>query len=138
MRIKADWKGGMAFEATTDSGHTVLVDGPEKLGGKDSGPRPMELVLAAIAGCSGIDVVAILNKGGHEIKSLGIEVLGDRADAIPAVYEKIMIAFSIPGVDKKPAERAIKLSVEKYCSVIKMLDSVVEVGWKLQDEGGNG
>lgn len=122
MKISLRQVGACAFEMDDGRGHTVVLDGPEKLGGTDQGPRPMEMFLAALASCSAVDVVMILRQQKQGLEELRIEVEGERADAIPAVFRHIKLRFLAYGeVAENKMERAVRLSVEKYCSVAKML-----------------
>lgn len=114
---------GALFEATNAGGQRALIDGPPDLGGQGEGVRPMEALLMALAGCSALDVIHILEKQQKEpLADLDVSVKGLRADAVPAVYTDIALAFEASGpVDAGKFERAVKLSMEKYCSVAKML-----------------
>lgn len=132
MRVSAEWKGGMSFGIETGSGHEIAADGPPDLGGENKGPRPMELMLASVASCSGVDVVEILRKGRREFDGVSVEVEGTRADAVPAVFTEIRLAFTVPGAERSHAERAVRLSVEKYCSALRMLAGGAEVSWELR------
>ena len=97
--------------------------------GEGTAPSPMQLVLAAVAGCSSIDVVMILEKGRNSISDCRCEVTAERADAVPAVFTKINAHYIVSGTDLKESsvERACALSIEKYCSVALMLNNTVEV-----------
>ncbi|MEM1418810.1 MAG: OsmC family protein [Myxococcota bacterium] len=129
MRVQVRRTGPVAFEATTADGqHPVRIDGPATLGGSDGGMRPMELFLVSLATCSAMDVVMILDQQRQTLEDLDIEVEGKRADAVPAVYERIHLRFIASGdVAMNKLERAVKLSAEKYCSVSRMLLPSVEV-----------
>ncbi len=129
MRVHVRRRGGVAFEATTDDGgHRVVIDGPATLGGEGGGMRPMELFLVSLATCSAMDVVMILGQQRQALEDLDIEVEGKRADAVPAVYERIHLRFVATGeVAANKLERAVQLSAEKYCSVSRMLLPSVEV-----------
>ncbi len=130
MKVKLQQVQGLHFRAHTPSGHTVDVDGAVAHGGTDQGPRPMELVLVSLASCSGIDVALILDKGRQPYEGLEIDVDGQRADAIPAVYEKIHVHYTATGtLAPDRLARAVRLSMEKYCSVTKMLQPDVEITW---------
>ena len=104
----------------------------------ESGYSPMELLLVALAGCSGVDISHILKKKRQEVKDIQIEVIGLRRDEHPRVYEKIEIVYRVYGknLDKKAVETAIRLSLEKYCSVHAMLSksSNIEAGFEVIDE----
>jgi len=123
MEVKLSRVRGALFEGTNASGQKCLVDGPPDLGGQGEGVRPMELLLLSLAGCSALDVIHILEKQQKEpLEGLDVTVRGQRADAIPAVYTDIALHFEASGpVNEHKLERAVKLSMEKYCSVAHML-----------------
>ncbi len=138
MNIRLRTTGECTFEMDDGRGHTVVIDGPEKLGGTDAGPRPMEMFLASLASCSAVDVVMILKQQKQPLEDLRIEVKGERADAVPAVFSRIHIHFRAYGaVAENKLQRAVNLSVEKYCSVARMLvpDVVVEHTAEVVTEG---
>jgi putative redox protein len=127
-RVKLVQTGAAKFIATNAAGATGTIDGPADLGGENAGLRPMETLLAALAGCSSMDVIKILKKQRQHLERLEVEVNAERADAIPAVFTKIHLRFKAHGaVDLKKLEKAVALSVEKYCSVSKMLEPKVEI-----------
>ena len=119
--VKATWQGENAFLAENDTG------GKAELGGE--GIRPMQMVLAALAGCSGVDVVLILKKKRVNFSDLRVEVSGLRAETHPKVYTDVHVRYSIWGTDikKKDVEQAIQLSEDKYCSVSAMLKSTAKI-----------
>ena len=125
------WAGSdtMSFIAETGSGHSFVMDGAPKGGGRNLGPRPMETVLSGAAACTAYDVVLILRKSG--LKILGCEVIttSERAQTDPKVFTKIHLHFRITGIDLKASlvERAISLSQSKYCSATKMLGATAEI-----------
>jgi putative redox protein len=128
MNVTVTRVGPVAFEARNAEGATLRMDGPPDLGGTGAGLRPMETVLAALAGCSGVDVVKILTQQREPLASLAIDVRGTRADAVPAVFTAIHLTFRIGGpVAPNKAHRAVALSMEKYCSVAKMLEPTVRI-----------
>lgn len=130
MTTVVKWQGsGMAFDATASTGHTVRMDAAPEVGGENTGPRPMEMVLMGLGGCTGIDVVMMLQKMGQDIKDVQIEIESERAEDIPKVYTKIHVHFKVIGNDlnEKKVKRAVGLSAEKYCSVSKMLEATVEM-----------
>lgn len=130
MATVVKWNGsGMAFDATASTGHTVRMDAAPEVGGENTGPRPMEMILMGLGGCTGIDVVMMLQKMGQDIKDVQIEIESERADDIPKVYTKIHVHFKVIGTDlnEKKVKRAVDLSAEKYCSVSKMLETTVEM-----------
>ena len=129
MTVKVQWQGGKAFEATSSSGHQVMMDASKEVGGADRGSRPMELLLMGLGGCSGIDVMMMLEKSKQDVKDCQMEITAERADAIPAVYTKIHLHFTVTGtgLNEKKVKRAVELSADKYCSVSKMLEKSAEM-----------
>ncbi|WP_018914094.1 OsmC family protein [Thiomonas sp. FB-6] len=119
---------GMAFVATTGSGHMITMDGAPasregEPGGHDLAPRPMETVLAGTGGCTAYDVVYILRKGRQDVRDCSVQLRAERADSDPKVFTAIHMHFVVSGRGLDPAkvERAIVLSHEKYCSASAML-----------------
>jgi putative redox protein len=123
----------MNFEADTPSGHTVQLDSAPK-DVPTKGPSPMETVALSLAGCSGMDVVSILEKRRKKLEKFEIRTKAERADDHPKVFTKIDIVyrFKAEGLKLQEAEKAVKLSMDKYCSVSKMLGSTAEVNWKCE------
>lgn len=112
------------FEAKDESGHCVEMDAGENIGGSNKGVRPMQMLLMGLGGCSGIDIMLILRKQRQTIESFDISIDGDReADVEPSLWKNIQMHFKFTGqVDKDKAERAVALSLDKYCSVSKTLE----------------
>lgn len=129
MSIKIDWKGKKAFEATSATGHKVMMDASPEVGGEDKGSRPMELLLMGLGGCSGIDVMMMLEKGKQAVTDCQIEITSERAETVPKVYTKIHATYKVTGhnLNEKKVKRAVDLSAEKYCSVSKMLEKAAEM-----------
>lgn len=129
METCLKWAGGAAFIGQTSSGHTVTLDGPPEGGGRNLGPRPMEMMLVSMAACSAYDVVTILRKSRQEIKSCEVKVSGERATQDPKIFTDIHLHFQISGenIKKKSVERAIHLSSEKYCSATIMLGAMARI-----------
>mgnify|MGYP002701210028 FL=1 len=125
MKAKISWDGEARFVAETESHHTVLMDGPPEHGGKNSGPRPMEMMLMAIGGCAAFDVVHILKKGRQSIVSCDAQVEAVRSDEVPAVFTKIHLHFKVSGgnIKENIVRNAVKLSADKYCSASIMLST---------------
>ncbi len=119
------------FETVNERGNIVLLD--NKTDDEPKGSSPMDLLLRGIAGCSSIDIVMILRKQNHELEDLRVEVDGYREDgAIPNVFKKIQLDFILKGdVPKAKVERAVKLSMDKYCSVSKMLEKAAEISYSV-------
>ena len=127
------WTGGMQFVGSADSGHAIVLDAGHEHGGADSGPRPGELTLLALAGCTGIDVVTILHKMKISFESLVIAVEAEAVDEHPKVWKEIRVKFSIRGnVPEKKLAKAISLSHEKYCSVGAMLGAAAKMDYAFE------
>lgn len=125
MKVNVTWDKGMRFLAKPDSEHTVTLDDAEG----NTGIRPMEAVLVALGGCTGMDVVSILQKMKVDLKGLRIEIHAERAETHPRVYTFIRINYIFIGsnlpMDK--IERAVQLSRDKYCSVMAMLKHTAKI-----------
>ena len=123
MKAKVKWLEDVSFLAESESGHTVVMDGPESTGGRNIGFRPMELVLLGVGGCTSFDVVTILKKARQEVTDCVAEISAERADEVPSVFTRIHFHFVVTGQNLKEAQvkRAIDLSAEKYCSASIML-----------------
>ena len=115
--------------ASNDESNTVSIDGSPEIGGEGKGMRPMQLILSGIGSCSAIDVISILKKQKQDLQDIKIEVTGDREEGkVPAVFTKIHLHFRVFGdLDEAKVARAIKLSMDQYCSVSKMLEKSVEI-----------
>src|SRR5436190_9286283 len=122
MKARVQLVEGMTFVAESGTGHAVVVDGAPDVGGRDLGPRPMELVLMGTGACSAIDVVHILRKARQRVMGCTVELEADRADADPKVFTRIHFRFVVTGRGMSAAqvERAVRLSKEKYCSATAM------------------
>ncbi len=112
------------FEVTNDNGHKVLLDNKSKKEGKVEGVSPMELLLMALAGCSSIDIIEILNKQKINPKEVKMDVEGDRIPGlVPSLFNKIKVNVRLEGeISPDKAKRAVSLSFNKYCSVAKTLE----------------
>ncbi|KXK53219.1 MAG: OsmC family protein [Chlorobi bacterium] len=125
------------FVARNDTGNEVAMDGSPNIGGHNLGARPMEMLLMALGGCSGIDVVSILRKGRQEVAEFSMEVHGQREPgAEPSLYQTIHIHYRLAGeLDAERVRRAIQLSMEKYCSVAKTLEATATLTWSFELNG---
>lgn len=123
MKVDIKWLNNMAMEAKTASGHTITLDGPPELGGKNNGARPMEMLLVGIGSCTTIDVVSILDKMQQKITNCEVKITSQRADKHPKVFTDIHLHFLLSGInlDDKKIQKAINLSATKYCSASIML-----------------
>ena len=126
--IKSEWKGDMTFEADVN-GHKVVVDANSEAGGHNEGPSPKKLLLVALSGCTGMDVVSILKKMRVDIDKFSIEVQGDVADEHPKKYTKMHVIYKFTGknlpLDK--LEKAVKMSEETYCGVEALFKMAIAV-----------
>jgi len=123
MKASVKWIENVRFEAESESGHKIAIDGPPSAGGENKGVRPMELVLLGVGGCTSFDVVSILQKSRQKVTDCVAQIDAERADETPAVFTRIHFHFVVSGVDlkEKLVKRAIDLSSEKYCSASIML-----------------
>jgi putative redox protein len=131
MECTVKWVGpeGMSFVAETGSGHAVVMDGAPEGGGRNLGPRPMEMVLLGTGGCTAYDVVLILRKSGEAVTSCEVRVKAERAETDPKVFTSIHFHFVVrgKGVKQGKVEHAIRLSAQKYCSATAMLAKTAEI-----------
>lgn len=123
MKARIKWIENVSFIAESGSGHALVMDGAPEGGGRNMGPRPMEVVLMGTGGCTAYDVVHILRKSRAPVTDCVVEIDADRAEEDPKVFTKIHFHFIVTGTGLKPAqvERAVHLTAEKYCSASIML-----------------
>lgn len=126
---KVTFVDGMQFVGSADSGHAVVMDAHSSVGGSNTGLRPMDLLLIALGGCTGMDVVSILRKKKQNVGRLELNVKGEQAEEHPRVYTTIHIEYVLTGKDisDEAVKRAIELSLEKYCSVGATLDKAAKI-----------
>ena len=129
-QVETLWMGKMQFNALVN-GHTIVMDGPQRVGGEDNGPIPKPLVLTALSGCTGMDVVSILRKAGKEPKNFNVKVTGEISTHVPIEYVSIHLDYVFEGDEqlKYAALRAVQDSQEKYCGVSNMLKKIMPVTW---------
>lgn len=129
MKSRVKWVENVCFMAESGSGHAMIMDGSPDIGGRNLGPRPMELLLMGAGGCTSVDVVMILRKSRQDVTGCEVEVSAERADDHPKVFTRIHMHFTVRGRGLKPevVERAIKLSAEKYCSASIILGKTAEM-----------
>jgi putative redox protein len=122
MKATVKWSDGAMFVGESGSGHTVVMDGPPDLGGRNLAVRPMEMLLLGAGGCSIYDVLSMLKKARQQVVDCRVEMDAERADAVPAVFTRINMHFVVTGVNLKESQvkRAVSLSAEKYCSATIM------------------
>ncbi len=135
MKINAVWEGQHKFLATGETGFSVLMDTGVTDGGEGKGPKPLELPLMGLAGCSGVDVVAILKKMREPMKSLKIEIDSERNPTEPKRFTSIRLLFQVEGEVKPTSlEKAISLSLEKYCSVSNSLNAKITYAYEVNGQ----
>ena len=129
VKIEASLKGNMGFEMILDGRHRLITDAAEEIGGNDLGPRPKQLLLSALIGCTGIDVMSILKKMRIELDGLEIHAETSLTEEHPRVYENIHLTFIFKGKNLPPEniEKAVSLSQERYCGVTAMLEKVTPI-----------
>jgi putative redox protein len=134
MKARIQLAEGMTFVAESGSGHALVVDAAPDVGGRDLGPRPMELVLMGTGACSAIDVVHILRKARQAITDCVVELDSERAAGDPKVFTRIHLHYVVTGkgLSSAQVERAIKLSKEKYCSATIMLAETAEITYDFE------
>jgi putative redox protein len=137
MKARVQWLDGRAFVGESGSGHAVVMDGAPEAGGRNIGVRPMEMLLLGLGGCTAFDVVMILERGREKIIACDIELEAERAKEDPKVFTNVKIIYKLKGKNLNPAavERAIKLSMEKYCSATAMFAKTakIEHEWSIEE-----
>jgi putative redox protein len=130
--ISISWKDGMAFEADVN-GHKFMLDASEKVGGRNLGPRPKPLMMVALAGCTGIDVVSILTKMRVELENFDIKVEGMQTEEQPVHYISMHIIYEFWGRDLpyEKLEKAINLSLDKYCGVAAAYKKIMPLTYSI-------
>ena len=126
--VSTKWLENMAFESEIN-GHKLIIDAKEDVGGQDMGPRPKPFMLAALGGCTGMDVVAILKKMRVELKSLNVIVEGELSEQHPKRFTKMHVVYEVEGdnIPMDKLEKAVSLSEDNYCGVSAVYKEVLEV-----------
>jgi len=136
--VKSTWTGGLRFVSESGSGHAVVTDAPQDVGGTDTAPSPVELVLCGLVNCSGVDVASILTKMKVPMEALEVTAEAERTEEHPRVFTRIRLKFIVKGdVPEKKLKKAIDLSANTYCSVAAMLSSHAEITYEYQILPGN-
>lgn len=137
MKTTIEWAGKMAFTGTTPSGHQLIMDAAPEVGGENKGARPTELLLNAVAGCTGIDIISILTKMRVTPTSFTMEVEAERAEEHPKKVTKLHIHYVLEGdLPEDKVVRAIKLSKDTYCSVSHSLSAEITVSYSINGNRG--
>ena len=133
MDANVTWNKGMSFEGTADSGFKVDLGTGQQFGGDDDGFRPLELMLVSLGGCTGMDVISILQKKRQEVTSFEVRVHAERAADHPKVFTSITVEYILSGINLDPdaVDRAVELSSTKYCPAQAMLAQAVPITHKV-------
>ena len=126
--VSTKWLENMSFE-TEINGHNIIIDAKEEVGGQDRGPRPKPLMLAALGGCTSMDVISILKKMRVELKSLNVIVEGELSEEHPKRFTKMHVIYEVEGdnIPLDKIEKAVSLSEEKYCGVSAFYREVIDI-----------
>jgi putative redox protein len=136
--VTVNWKGGMAFESAPPSGSGFVMDAHPDYGGQGLGPSPVEAFLSAVAACSAMDVIAVMQKKRQEVTSYRIEIDGERTTPgeFPRPFTSIVVRHILTGkdLDEAAVQKAVELSDQKYCSVIATLRQCPAIGseWRIE------
>lgn len=135
QEIKIDWLEKMQFKAQSGN-HSLILDASEEFGGEDRGMRPKPLMLVALAGCTGMDVVSLLNKMRIAFSGLEIKVEGNLHEGMPAYYDAMHIIYTFKGKDlpKEKLEKIVGMSYEKYCGVAYVYKETMPVTYEIRIE----
>lgn len=138
MEFSVRWDGNMAFSSVTPSGHNMKMDAAETVGGENGGARPMEVLLNAVAGCTGMDIISILQKMRMRPNKFEMNVTGWNAEDHPKRFTTIHIHYALEGaLQEDKVSRAIQLSKDKYCSVAHSLSAKIAVSYSINGVAGN-
>ncbi len=129
MKARVKWIEDVLFLGESGTGHSLIIDGPEEMGGHGTGMRPMELLLLGMGSCTAFDMVQMLKKSRQDIHDCVVDITSDRSEEIPKVFTKIHVHYTITGKNVKESQvkRAVELSTEKYCSASLMLGKTAEI-----------
>lgn len=136
MKVTTDckWKEGMAFEAVMD-GHKIIIDATPEVGGKDLGPRPKPLMLLSLAGCTGMDVISILEKMKQTPSWFNVKVEAEQTEEHPKHYAQMTVIYQFKkedNLDPSKVEKAVTLSQERYCGVSALLSRAAELDHRIE------
>jgi putative redox protein len=134
MKSKVVWKGGMAFTGSLESsGYLIPLDSSKSVGGRELGFQPLQLFAVGLVGCTGMDVISILQKKRVEVTDFEVSAEIERAEEHPKIFTKILLTYKVTGknIDQKDVERAVDLSENKYCPAQAMLKETAEISHKI-------
>jgi putative redox protein len=133
----AEWRGGMAFTTTSGSGFSLTLDSSPDLGGSNQGPQPMEALLLALAGCTGMSVLSALGRARAGVTGYNVKVHGERAETYPKVFTRIAVEHTLRGrgLSAAAVKRAVELAATRYCAVSATLGEVADISetWRIVD-----
>lgn len=131
VEARVKYVDGLQFVGEASSGHAIIMDGDIEVGGKDTGLRPMELLLIGLGGCSGMDIVSILKKKKEDVTGLEINIKGEKAENYPKKFTDIAIEFVVKGrnISEEAVKKAVNLSMERYCSVKATLEGSAKISF---------
>jgi len=126
--VSTKWLENMSFESEIN-GHKIIIDAKEEVGGQDKGPRPKPFMLAALGGCTSMDIISILKKMRVELKSLNVIVEGELSEEHPKRFTKMHVIYEVEGdnIPMDKIEKAVSLSEDKYCGVSAVYKEVMEI-----------
>ena len=127
--VTTNWKGNMKFESDNPSGHTLIIDAGKDSGGEGAGLRPKALMLSALAGCSGLDVISILDKMKVKLDDYKMVIHGVLSDEHPKYYHEVNVEYHFYGsiLNENKIRKAVKLSDDKYCGVMEMFKKFAKI-----------
>jgi len=132
MQSTVTWISDMEFDSTTSSGHIIKLDAAEDVGGHDKGPRPKELLLNGLGGCTGMDVIAILRKMKSLPDHFRVEITSELTEEHPRIFKTIKMKYIFSGnIDQEKIIKAVGLSQEKYCGVTAILKESAELTYEI-------
>ncbi len=139
MTAQVVWESGMRFVAEAGSGHAIVLDSSEEVGGYDTGIRSMELLLVGLIGCTAMDVAYILRRKRQELKSLVVRANARRQEKHPQVFTEVHIEYKLKGsgLSEKAVRQAIELSQNKYCAASAMFRKTAELTYSYEIEDSN-
>lgn len=131
VKAKVKYTDGLQFVGESETGHAIVLDSDNEVGGHDTGMRPMELLLIGIGSCTGMDVASVLKKKREKLSGLEVNVTGQKAEEHPQKYTAIHLEYVIKGksLSKAAVEKAITLSLDKYCSVKATLEGTAKISY---------
>ncbi len=136
-KANVSWKGKMQFVGHDRYGHEVLMEASPQYGGEGKGITPMEMLLAALGGCAGIDIVTMLRARGQNLSSYDVSIEGVRRDENPKTFKEVEVRFTLGGqLDQAMVERVVNLTMSKLCPIAHMLDKTSSLRWSYEIVNG--